>query len=106
MFDLGVMHTRPVIMPCTAPTTDGLPRTATSQQTQATMLVVAQMCVLSTATDESVLAEKGSPPLKPVHPIHRMPAPATITTRLPPLAVAISSSSSSFLLGPTQYAAV
>jgi hypothetical protein len=45
-------------------------------------LVDAQICVLSTAMDESILAEYGSQPLKPVHPSHSSPAPASANSML------------------------
>lgn len=73
----GVMHTRPVIMPCTAPITDGFPKKKTSRSVHMSKLVDAQICVLSTAMDESILAEYGAPPLKPDHPSHSSPAPAS-----------------------------
>ena len=47
--------------------------------------------------DESTLAEKGSPPLKPVQPIQRIPAPASASSRL----LGGNSSRSSLDLGPT-----
>jgi len=78
----GVMHTRPVIIPCTAPITDGFPKKKTSSSVHMSRLVDAQICVLSTAMDESMLAEYGSPPLKPVHPSHSSPAPASTSNML------------------------
>uniref|UniRef100_K3YWZ4 Uncharacterized protein n=1 Tax=Setaria italica TaxID=4555 RepID=K3YWZ4_SETIT len=76
------MHTRPVIIPCTAPITDGFPKKKTSRSVHTSRLVDAQICVLSTAIDESMLAEYGSPPLKPVHPSHSSPAPASTSRTL------------------------
>ncbi len=52
----GVMTTRPVIMPCTAPITDGLPKKTTSNTVQTRRLMAAQMLVLMTAMEESMLA--------------------------------------------------
>lgn len=76
------MQTRPVIIPWTAPMTDGFLKKTTSRQVQTRRLVAAQMLVLRTAMEESMLAEYGSPPLKPVHPIHSNPAPASIRSTL------------------------
>lgn len=69
-------------MPCTAPITDGFPKKKTSRIVHTSRLVDAQICVLSTAMDESILAEYGSPPLKPVHPSHSSPAPASTSSML------------------------
>jgi len=52
----GVMTTRPVIMPCTAPITDGLLKKRTSNKVQTKRLMAAQMLVLMTAMEESMLA--------------------------------------------------
>ena len=51
------MTTSPVIMPCTAPITEGFPNTATSKQVHINRLVAAQMLVFTTAIEESMLAE-------------------------------------------------
>jgi hypothetical protein len=45
-------------------------------------LVDAQICVLSTAMDESILAEYESPQMKLVHPSHSSPAPASTSSML------------------------
>jgi hypothetical protein len=78
----GVMTTRPVIIPCTAPMTEGLLNTSTSKLVHISKLVAAHMFVLMTAMEESMLAENGSPPLKPAHPSHRRPAPASMSNTL------------------------
>lgn len=78
----GVMQTRPVIMPWTAPMTEGFLKKMTSSHVHTRRLVAAQMLVLRTAMDESVLAVYGSPPLNPAHPIHSSPAPASISSTL------------------------
>jgi hypothetical protein len=78
----GVMTTRPVIIPCTAPMTEGLLNTSTSKLVHINKLVAAHTFVLMTAMEESMLAENGSPPLKPVHPSHRRPAPASMSNTL------------------------
>lgn len=52
----GVMQTKPVIMPCTAPITEGFPKTNVSRMTQVSKLVAAQTCVLRAASDASTLA--------------------------------------------------
>lgn len=78
----GVMQTKPVIMPCTAPTTEGLPKTKVSRMTHVSKLVAVHTWVLRTARDASVLATNGSPPLNPVQPIQSRPAPASIRIML------------------------
>lgn len=91
------MQTRPVIIPCTAPMTEGLLKKMTSSHVHTKRLVAAQMLVLRTAMDESVLAAYGSPPLKPAHPIHSNPDPANVSTTL----FGGNLSLSFFTLGPT-----
>jgi hypothetical protein len=93
----GVMQTRPVIMPCTAPMTDGLRKKMTSRQVHMRRLVAAQTLVLSTATDAAMLAAYGAPPLNPAHPIHSSPPPAIISRML----FGENRSRSLFSLGPT-----
>jgi len=78
----GVMQTRPVIMPCTAPMTDGLPKKTTSRTVHTRRLIAAHTLVLMTAMEESTLAAYGSPPLNPAHPSHSSPAPANISNTL------------------------
>ena len=78
----GVMHTSPVIMPCTAPMTEGFPKKRRSRRSHISKLVAAQTCVFRTARDASTLATYGSPPLKPVQPIQSSPAPASIRIML------------------------
>lgn len=78
----GVMHTSPVIMPWTAPTTLGLPSAKVSRMSHVNVLIAVHTWVLRTARDASVLATNGAPPLNPVHPIHRRPAPASIRMML------------------------
>uniref|UniRef100_J3M810 Uncharacterized protein n=1 Tax=Oryza brachyantha TaxID=4533 RepID=J3M810_ORYBR len=91
------MQTRPVIMPCTAPITDGLRKKMTSRQVHMRRLVAAQTLVLSTATDAAMLAADGAPPLNPAHPIHSSPPPAIISRML----FGENRSRSLFSLGPT-----
>ena len=93
----GVIQTRPVIMPWTAPITEGLLKNMTSNHVHTRRLVAAQMLVLRTAMEESILALYGSPPLKPAHPIHSNPAPANISSTL----FGGNLSLSFFDLGPT-----
>ena len=52
----GVIATKPVIMPCTAPITDGFLKKMMSMTTQVSRLIAVQMLVLSTATPASGLA--------------------------------------------------
>lgn len=50
------MQTRPVIMPWTAPMTEGLVKKRMSRKSQTRRLVAAQTWVLSTAREASMLA--------------------------------------------------
>ena len=72
------MQTRPVIMPWTAPMTEGLLKKMASSDVHIRRLVAAQMLVFRTAMEESILAAYGSPPLNPAHPSHSNPAPANV----------------------------
>ena len=76
------MQTKPVIMPWTAPMTEGFRKKRTSRMTQVSKLVAVQAWVLRTAREASEFTVYGSPPLKPVHPIHSSPAPASIRRML------------------------
>ena len=76
------MTTSPVIIPCTAPMTDGLPNTSTSKHVHTNKLVAAQMLVFMTAREAIRLADSAAPPLNPAHPIHSSPAPANISNTL------------------------
>ena len=78
----GVMQTRPVVMPCTAPITDGFPKKIMSRDIQTRRLVAVQTWVLRIAMDALTLAAKALPPLKPDHPSHRRPAPARVIRML------------------------
>ena len=78
----GVMQTRPVIMPCVAPITEGFSKKIMSSKSHVSRLVAVHTWVLRTARDASALTEKGSPPLNPVHPIQSRPAPASISRML------------------------
>jgi hypothetical protein len=82
--------------------TDGFLKKMTSRQVQTRRLVAAQMLVLSTAREESMLAEYGSPPLNPAQPIQSNPAPVSMSRTL----FGGNLSLSLVDLGPTQYAAV
>jgi hypothetical protein len=62
--------------------TEGFLKKMTSSQVHTRRLVAAQMLVLRTAMEESILAVYGSPPLNPAHPIHSNPAPANISSTL------------------------
>ena len=93
----GVMHTSPVIMPWTAPITEGFPKKATSREVHTRRLVAAHMFVFNTAMEDAVFAAYGAPPLKPDHPIHSNPAPASISSTL----FGGNLSLSLFSLGPT-----
>jgi hypothetical protein len=93
----GVMHTRPVIMLWTAPMTERRPNTKQSRQSQTRRLVAVQKCVFTTASDASILAAYGAPPLNPVHPIHSRPAPASVRRML----FGGNASLSLAVLGPT-----
>ena len=78
----GVMQTRPVVMPCTAPMTDGLPKMRTSRAAHTRRLVAVHTWVLSTANEESMSAEKPLPPLKPAQPNQSRPAPTNVNKML------------------------
>src|ERR1700733_7208977 len=69
-------------MPLTAPITDGLPYAILSRIVQTSSATAVAVLVLSTAAPASALAKYGSPPLKPFQPIHRMPAPTRVTSKL------------------------
>ena len=96
----GVMATKPVIMPCTAPITDGFLKKMMSMMTQVRRLIAVQMLVLSTATPASGLAAYGSPPLKPFHPVHKIPAPTSISVTL----LGLASTRSDAIRGPIHQA--
>lgn len=53
-----------------------------SRESQTKRLVAVQIWVLSTAREVILPAARGDPPLKPVHPIHKKPAPANICSIL------------------------
>ena len=78
----GVMQTRPVIMPWTAPTTEGFLKKMTSRHVQTMRLMAVQMLVLRTAIEATELAAYGPPPLNPAHPIHSSPAPVSVNSIL------------------------
>ncbi|BAS87275.1 Os03g0838450, partial [Oryza sativa Japonica Group] len=78
----GVMQTRPVIMPWTAPTTEGFLKKMTSRHVQTMRLMAVQMLVLRTAMEATELAAYGPPPLNPAHPIHSNPAPVSVNSML------------------------
>ena len=93
----AVTQTSPVIMPCTAPITEGLPKKMTSRQVQVRRLVAALTLVLSTATDAVMSGAYGAPPLNPAHPSHSSPPPAIMSRML----FGANLSLSLFSLGPT-----
>jgi len=68
----GVMATRPVIIPWTAPMTEGFLKKMMSMTVQTRRLIAVAMLVLITAAPASGLAAYGSPPLKPFQPIQRI----------------------------------
>ena len=74
----GVMQTRPVIIPWTAPMTELFLDTVMSKASQTKRLVAVQIWVFIMARDVITPAVNGDPPLKPVHPIHRNPVPPKI----------------------------
>ena len=96
----GVIATNPVIMPCTAPITDGFLKKARSMRTQVIRLTAVAILVLSTATPASGLAAYGSPPLKPFHPVHRIPAPTSMSVML----LGLASTRSAGMRGPIHHA--
>ncbi|BAS75062.1 Os01g0831950 [Oryza sativa Japonica Group] len=91
------MQTSPVIIPCTAPMTEGLPKKMTSRQVQVRRLVAALTLVLSTATVAVTLGAYGAPPLNPAQPNHSSPPPAIMSRML----FGENRSLSLFSLGPT-----
>lgn len=93
----GVIHTSPVIIPWTAPITEGLPKKTTSREVHTRRLVAAQMFVFNTAIEDATFAAYGAPPLNPDQPIHNNPAPASISNTL----FGGNLSLSLFILGPT-----
>ncbi|TVU02375.1 hypothetical protein EJB05_52160, partial [Eragrostis curvula] len=93
----AVMQTSPVIMPCTAPITEGLPKKMTSRQVQVRRLAAALTLVLSTAMDAVMLGAYGAPPLNPAQPSHSSPPPAIMSRML----LGANLSLSLFSLGPT-----
>lgn len=76
------MQTSPVIIPCTAPMTELLRYTAMSSDSHTRRLVAVHTCVFSTASDVIWFAASGEPPLKPVQPIHKKPAPPNMLMML------------------------
>src|ERR1700758_5028064 len=80
----GVMATRPVIIPLTAPRKVGLRclLAKMSQITQVSSATAVVRLVLSTASDASAPEKYGSPPLNPFQPNHRIPAPTAASGRL------------------------
>src|SRR5689334_9143020 len=80
----GVMATRPLIIPFTAPRNVGLrcllPKR--SQITQVSNATAVARLVLITASDASAPEKYGSPPLKPFQPNHKMPAPTAARGKL------------------------
>ncbi|KAJ6998484.1 hypothetical protein NC653_014610 [Populus alba x Populus x berolinensis] len=61
-------------MPCVAPITEGFPKKTMSRRSQVNKLVAVHTWVLRMARDASVLATKGPPPLKPLHPHPKQPS--------------------------------
>ncbi len=96
----GVMATKPVIIPCTAPMTDGLLKKMRSIMTQTRSETAVQIFVLSTATPASGEAAYGSPPLKPFHPVHKIPAPTSMRVTL----LGFASTRSAGMRGPIHHA--
>jgi hypothetical protein len=72
-----------------------------SHATHTSIAIAVQRLVLITATEASVPAKYGSPPLKPFQPSHRIPAPTATIRRL--FGASISRSRAS--LGPITAAA-
>src|SRR5262245_33172611 len=80
----GVIATRPVIMPLTAPRNVGLRALLAkmAQITQVSSATAVVRLVLITASDASAPEKYGSPPLKPFQPNHSTPAPTAAMGRL------------------------
>lgn len=72
------MQTRPVIIPWTAPITELFLYTIISRETHTKRLVAVQTWVLRMANEAIPFAANGEPPLKPVQPSHKNPAPPNI----------------------------
>ena len=96
----GVMATKPVIIPCTAPMTEGFLKNIRSMMTQVRRETAVQIFVLSTATPASGEAAYGSPPLKPFQPVHNIPAPTSISVTL----LGFASTRSAAIRGPIHHA--
>jgi len=76
------MATRPVIMPWTAPITEGFLKKMMSQVVHVSKLQAVAKFVFRTAAPASGEAAYGSPPLKPSHPSQRIPAPTKASRTL------------------------
>ena len=66
--------------------TDGFLKKMISMIVHVSKLIAVQIFVFSTATPASGEAAYGSPPLKPFHPVHRIPAPTNMRVTLDGLA--------------------
>src|SRR5208282_4453050 len=80
--DAGVIATSPATAPLAAPSTVGLPPTHHSAATHDSAAADAPICVATNADTASPLAASALPALKPNHPTHSIPAPATVRVRL------------------------
>ena len=97
----GVIATRPVIMPWTAPITEGFLKKMMSSVVQVSKLTAVARLVFKTAAPASGEAAYGSPPLKPFHPSQRIPAPTSDSRML----WGLKFSRSCLRRGPTHQAA-
>src|SRR5215469_835584 len=80
--EAGVMATKPATAPLTAPSTVGFPTQYHSAATHDKVAAAAPKLVATNADTARPLAASALPALKPNHPTHNKPAPATVSVRL------------------------
>src|SRR5262249_48711093 len=80
--DPGVMATNPATAPLAAPSVVGLPAQHHSAATHERLAAAAPKLVATNATTTRHFAASALPALKPNHPTHKSPAPATVRVRL------------------------
>ncbi len=73
----GVIATRPATPPVIAPNIVGLPTLTISINTQVMSAVAAAIFETKIAEAARPFAARADPPLNPIHPNHRNPAPKT-----------------------------
>ena len=71
----GVIATRPATAPVIAPNTVGFPTLITSIMTHTIIATAAAVFETRIAEPASPLAARADPPLNPIHPNHKNPAP-------------------------------